>query len=190
VSDATIDPTEPRLPPIPVEERSERVRTLLDPLRSGNLNILRTIAHHEDALDGLLSLGRGLHAIQALKPRLRELLILRTAVNCDVDYEWGQHARSARDLGMEDDELQAVVVGPADPRWSRLEAALLSAADQLHRTCDLEDATWGVLLGALGPDGLLEVLMTAGQYHLVAFVIKAARVQQELGAEAIPHGAS
>jgi len=44
-------------------------------------------------------------------PRLRELTILRVAWRCGQPYEWAQHYRRARHLGLSDDEILAVRTG-------------------------------------------------------------------------------
>ena len=62
--------------------------------------------------------------------------------------------------GMTDAELAAVAAGPDDPTWTAHEAALLRAADELHRETTVADDTWATLTAdhddtawATGPAG-------------------------------------
>ena len=121
-----------------------------------------------------------------LSARHRELLILRTAWNTGAEYEWGQHARIARDLGLDEDEITRVVKGADAPGWAPLEAALLAASDELHRESSISDGTWAALAADLNEAQLIEVCMVVGQYHLVAFTLNSLGVQREPGVGGFP----
>ena len=120
-----------------------------------------------------------------LPARHRELLILRTAWNTKAEYEWGQHVRIARGLGLTEAEIARVPDGP-DAGWSSLEAALLRASDELHRESTISDATWAVLVADYDEAQLIEVCMVVGQYHLVAFTLKFSRGRERAGCQWLP----
>lgn len=178
----------PRLAPLPADERDEEVAGLLQALRIGGveLNIFATLARHPRLLRRWAAFGGLLLGQGELGARQRELLILRTGWRCRSDYEWGQHAAMARATGFSEDDLAAVVAGPGDPAWTPLEAALLRAADELHDSATLADDTWAALAAELDERQLIEVPMVVGQYHLVAFTVKALRVEREPGVEGLP----
>ncbi|HXQ60564.1 MAG TPA: carboxymuconolactone decarboxylase family protein [Acidimicrobiales bacterium] len=177
-----------RIPPLPENERDEETQELLRPLQvdGGDLNIFATLVRHRRLFKRWSAFGGTLLVRGELPARDRELLILRTAWNCEADYEWGQHARIARSSGLSDDEIARVAQGPDAAAWSALEAALLRACDELHRDSRISDGTWHVLAGHYDEHRLIEVCMVVGQYHLVAFTLNSLGVERESGVEGLP----
>ena len=53
-----------------------------------------------------------------LRPRERELAVLRIGWLCRAPYEWGQHVVIARRHGVTTEEIARVVAGSAAPGWS------------------------------------------------------------------------
>jgi 4-carboxymuconolactone decarboxylase len=98
---------DPRIPPLPPEEWSGDLKRVLETVppgierRLGDNNIFPTFARNPELFRVWLPLGGYLLAAGKLSGRDRELLILRTAVNCQSSYEWGQHVRISLDGGIE-----------------------------------------------------------------------------------------
>jgi 4-carboxymuconolactone decarboxylase len=122
----------------------------------------------------------------SLPPRVRELLILRTAWNCRSEYEFGQHTVIGQAVGLSAEEITRIA--SPDPRqgWSTPDAAVLVAADELHETATVSDATWSALRESLDGPQIIEFLMVAGQYHLVAFCANALRIDLDEGLPGLP----
>lgn len=181
-------PGSPRIPPLPEGERDEQIKELLDRIRveGQDLNIFATLVRHPRLFKRWSAFGGFLLYGGELSARHRELLILRTAWNTGAEYEWGQHARMARDLGLDDSEIARVAAGAGAPGWSPLEAALLVASDELHRESSISDAPWAVLAANLNEAQLIEVCMVVGQYHLVAFTLNSLGVEREPGVGGFP----
>ncbi|MGH8996269.1 MAG: carboxymuconolactone decarboxylase family protein, partial [Acidimicrobiales bacterium] len=98
----------------------------------------------------------------------------------------GQHVAIARAAGLSADEVARVPDGPDAAGWAPDDAALLRAADELHRDAAITDATWSTLTGRLGERQLIEVCMVVGQYHLVAFTLNSLGVELEADAAPFP----
>ena len=64
------------------------------------LNIHRIMAHNPALMQAWMPFRNHIVADSSLDPRHRELLILRTAVNCDADYEWQHHVVRGRAAGL------------------------------------------------------------------------------------------
>jgi alkylhydroperoxidase family enzyme len=184
----TPQPRSPRILPLPEDERDEQTKELLDRIRldGKDLNIFATLVRHPRLFKRWSAFGGFLLYGGQLTARHRELLILRTAWNTGAEYEWGQHARIARDLGLDDNEISRVVEGAGATGWSPLEAALLVASDELHRESSISDATWAVLAADLNEAQLIEICMVVGQYHLVAFTLNSLGVEREPGVGGFP----
>lgn len=183
-----------RIDPLPEAEWSDDVRSILDATppglgaRLGDNNIFTTFARHPDLFRAWLPFGGFLLQGATLSARDRELLILRTAVNCASSYEWGQHVRIAERIGMPREEIDRVAAGPDAPGWAQRDALLLRAADELHAASKISAPTWAGLAAAFGDDRrvLLEIPFLVGHYHLVAYALNSAEVELDDGLEPLP----
>jgi alkylhydroperoxidase family enzyme len=143
-----------------------------DPSRPKGLNALGLLAHHPALTTAYHHFNGHVLFASTLSPRQRELLVLRVAVLRDATYEWGQHAVLAGDAGISDAEVERIKVGSEAEGWSPLEAALLTAADELVRAARIGDATWLALAGELDTQQLMDVVFTVGAYDLLAMAFR------------------
>ena len=75
---------------------------------------------------------------------------------------------------------------PTTPCWSDGDAALIRLADELHDTNTVSDELWAELTGRYTDQQLLELIVTAGWYRTLAYVINAARIPLEPWAARFP----
>jgi 4-carboxymuconolactone decarboxylase len=175
--------SEPRIPPLPPEEQDEQARELLAGVEVAGApaaNIFATLVRHPGLFRRWLPLGGKLLAGK-LPARDRELLILRTAVHCRAEYEWGQHRLIGLAAGISEAEIDRVRSGAGVEGWDEFDAALLRAADELHRESEISDRTWETLASRYDDRQLIEVPMVVGHYHMVAFTLNSLGVQLEDG---------
>ncbi|SRR5581483_6467403 len=170
--------TEPRIPPLPPEEWSDALRAVLDGM-GRPMNIFTTIGRHPKLFQDWSRFGGRLLMRGALPERDRELAILRTATNTGSRYEWAQHVRIGRAAGLSDAEIEAVGRDLDEHDWDPGERLVLEAADELHRTNDLSDATWARLAERYDERQLIEFPLLVGHYVMVAFTLNSLRVQIE-----------
>jgi len=152
------------------------------------LQLFRTLVVHESLAARMRPLGAGILGHGLLEPRDRELMIHRTCARCGAEYEWGVHAAFfGKAVGFDGRQLAATVDGPADdPLWSERERAVIRLADELHDTAEVSDATYGELERNFSAEQILELVVTAGWYHTISFVIAAARIGLEPWAARFP----
>ncbi len=183
---------EPRVPPLPPDEWEGDIKRILEAVpsgvsdRLGENNIFPTLARHPDLFHAWLRFGGYLLTSGKLPGSDRELLILRTALNCRSSYEWGQHVRISLAGGMERETVDRVLEGPGADGWSTHEAALLRAADELHEGSRISDETWETLAEAYDTEELIEATMVVGHYHMVAFALNTFGVELDEGLEPLP----
>jgi alkylhydroperoxidase family enzyme len=169
----------PRLAPLPADERGDGP--------ADHLNIVATWLRHPDMFAAFLAYAGALSRSGQLDARTRELLTLRTAVNCGCDYEWGQHSLSARASGVVDDaDIPRVLQGPTAAGWSARDAAVVAAADDLHARNRISDETWSVLSEHFDEQQLIEIPMVVGMCHTVGFFGNSVGVEQEPGEPTLP----
>lgn len=179
---------QPRVAPLSEDEWDDETRALVESLRvNGEVgNIFATLVRHRELYAAWHPFSLLLFEGRKIGARDRELLILRTASNCGSDYEWGHHARFGRRAGITKAELGQIVEGPEADGWSPADAALMRAADELHRDSRLSDATWKALSERFDAEAMIELTMLVGHYHMVAFALNSLRVQLEPGLRGLP----
>jgi alkylhydroperoxidase family enzyme len=173
---------------VPPAERTGQTRELLDQALVGtgpDANIFATLVRAPGLYRRWLPFGGKLLAGK-LPARDRELLILRTGWNCGAEYEWAQHARIALLCGLTADEVERVTLEQPDEGWSPFDTTLLRAADELHVTSTISDATWAQLAERYDTEQLIELPMVVGHYHLVAMALNAFGVELDDGLEGFP----
>ena len=126
-----------------------------------------------------------------LSLREREIVIDRTCALTGCEYEWGVHimafAEAAR-LSAED--VEATVDAPADAAcWSAAEQALIAAVDALHAHSRLSDAEFAALRAHYDAAQILEIVLLAGFYHTVSYIVGALDLPLEPGGARFPHRA-
>jgi len=146
--------------------------------------LMRGLANHPRLFGNLMAIGGTLIYRTSLDARLRELAILRTAARTRSEYEWGMHVVHFREsCRLTDAELVSLQYGaPADPVWSDTEALVLRVADELHETSTVSDDTWARVQKAFDAAVIVELVVTVGNYHLLAFFLNACRIPLEEGA--------
>ena len=63
-------------------------------------------------------------------------------------------------------------VGPTAPEWGPLDAALLSAADELVANARIGEQTYGALSAELDTRQLMDVVFTVGAYEVFAMALR------------------
>lgn len=178
----------PRVAPLPPEQWDADTAKILEGSKMGGrvLNIFATLAHHPDLLRRWLVFGTHVLAKSTIAPRERELVILRTGWNCRAEYEWGQHVVIGRLVGLTDEEITRITRGPEAPGWDPFDAALLRAADELHRDSRIGDATWQALSARWDTKQMMDLIFAVGQYTLVSMALNSLGVQLDEGIAGFP----
>ena len=178
----------PRIPPLPPTGNPPDVQALIAESTStvGANNLMLTLANYPGLLRKWLPFGGKLLFGGKLPPRIRELVILRSAWVCQSDYEWGQHRIIGRQAGLRDDEIDRVVKGADDPQWSAEESLVLRATDQALADRRLDDATYEALADRYDTPQVMELLFLAGHYAMLACVLNTAGVERDPGIEGFP----
>jgi 4-carboxymuconolactone decarboxylase len=200
--------TEPRITPLepPYDPATAAMLEKWMPPGTGlePLRLFRTLAVHESLAGRMRPLGAGILVHGLLEPRVRELMILRTCARCGAEYEWGVHAAFYGEaVGLTPAEVAATAhrvtaaaasatptadratptadraTPTADPGWSERDRAVIGLADELHDSAGVSDSTYARLERHFTAAEILELVIAAGWYHTIAFVINAAKVQPE-----------
>jgi alkylhydroperoxidase family enzyme len=152
------------------------------------LKLFRTLNVHDELASRMRPLGAGILGHGRVEPREREIVIHRTCARAGAEYEWGVHVLAfGKPLGLSDEQIAATVHGTAeDSAWTSADAQLIALADELYDTAAVTDSLWGELARRFRDDQLLELVVTAGWYRLLAGVINAVGVEHEPWAARFP----
>jgi len=175
---------EPLSPPYGVEVAEDLAKLM--PPGVPPIGLFRTLAKNPRVLrrirrGGLLDKG-------SITLRQRELIILRTTALARAEYEWGVHAAFfGAAAGFDAEHLYATVwLGPDAPCFAPDEALLVRACDELHATAQLGDGLWASLRATFAEDQLVELLVLAGLYRMIAYVVNGTGVALEPAAPRFP----
>jgi len=171
-------PIKPRLEPIEQDDWNDEQKELLDKqsIRGSVPNIFKTLIHHEKLAKRWLVFASHILSKSSLKPRDREIAILRTGCLADSNYEWGQHVLIGQEAGLSMKEINNIKDGSQTGSWSKHEHYILKACEELHENVILTEETWNGLSETLNSEQLLDLIFTVGQYRMLAGMLNSVGV--------------
>lgn len=180
--------SEPRIEALPPGDTRSAAEEVGVPAMMADLNVFRVLLHHPRVARAINDLLSTLLFEAKLDPRLRELVIMRIGWLTGSDYEWTQHWRVARLLGVDDHDLLAVREGPGHPRFGAAESAVLSATDETVKDGRVSVATWDACAHALGDDKqkMIELVAAIGTWRMISSVLQSLEVPLEEGVGSWP----
>ena len=107
-----------------------------------------------------------------LSSRQYELVVLRVAVLTDAAYEWEHHVVTAKEAGLDDEEIGRVRAGGDAPGWSRDESDLLRAVDECIADRCIRTSTLDALGESCSPEQVFDIIATVTMYHAMAIVTR------------------
>lgn len=117
-----------------------------------------------------------------LPRREQKLAILRMAWLLQAPYEWGEHSKQAKALGITSEELDAIAdEGSTGGNWTPIETAVIRACEELHSDAMISERTWDALAEDLSVEQIFELLVLVGQFTTVAYFQNAMRLPLEAG---------
>ena len=124
-----------------------------------------------DTVFALLQPGR------VLDPRYRELAILRTAIVGDCKFEYSQHLKVSRTVGLPEEKLQAIKGWTTSDQFDPAERALMAAVDELLSRNLVEDATFAALQRHFNDEQIVEMFFVVCTYRMHGMFIRALQLE-------------
>lgn len=137
------------------------------------LALFRTLARHEGLMARMRPLGAHILGSHSSLPlRVREIVIDRTCALAGSEYEWGVHAAAfAGAAGLDEEQIASTARGRhTDPCWEAEGAAAMRLAEELHETSTISDRHWEELSALFDERQIIELVVTAGWYHVIAYL--------------------
>jgi len=175
--------TQNRVEMLDLDEAARRAEAAGVRAQLAPLSVFRVLLKHPGvakALDGTLSAL--LFSGNTLDARLRELMIMRIGWATGAVYEWTQHWRVARQLGIPPDDLVAVRDWRHAPQFSESDRAVLAATDETLEHGRISDATWAACCRHLATDAeRIELVVAIGHWTLFSQLLKSLDIPLEAG---------
>ena len=167
-------PASARIAPLPEAEWTVEQREIVTTFeRGGGADPgLRTLVRVPALARAIAPYTQYLVEDSTLPPRIRHLLILRTAWLTGSDAVWSRYA-STLPAG----ERRRVAEGPTASGWSETDRALLRTCDELYRLSSISDATWRSISGAYDLLGVIDIVETVNHFTTVALLYNSIGVQ-------------
>lgn len=169
----------PATPPLPAD-----IQQAIDAIMRGNppLVLFTTLARDHRLFFKFFNsslLDRGHLTIRA-----REIVIDRVTAACGAEYEWGVHVTTfAAKAGLSDEQILSLTTGGSDDAcWDDADRVLIRLCDSLQSNCTVDDDLWAQLSNYHSDEAILELLMLAGTYRTVGYLVNALRLPLEVGA--------
>lgn len=183
----------PRILPLDRQSVAEEVQAQTAALRGGVVGkdapsfpleaipeIMFTLCRYPEIWGKIMAMSLQLQGPSGtLVPRVRQLAILRTAWLLQAPYEWGEHVRHSKRIGVTSEDIERVVAGSHAEGWTQEDAAVIACCDELRDGAMVSNATWEVLGETMDDAQRFELLALIGQFTKVAYIQNSLRLRLE-----------
>jgi alkylhydroperoxidase family enzyme len=164
--------------PLPDEnELSDEIRATLAAVPP--FNIFRMMANTPASFRGFTDLASSILLRSEFDPRKREIAVLRTAHVTGSIYEWTQHVRIGRNLGLTDAEIDAIQAGGPVSALDDESNMLCRVADEIARDVRLSDEALEWALATYGVRQACELILCCSYFNMLSRFLESTRVQLE-----------
>jgi 4-carboxymuconolactone decarboxylase len=176
----------PRIPPLERSSWTHQSREVFSIVEGeearangSRYNTILIMANNPDLAASYLPFSNHLLRHSSLPPRLREIIINRTAYVSNSTYVMAQHRPIGLRAGLTSAEIDAIQGDYAILDWLPFEKAALKAVDEIKQNCMISDETWAVLAAQWDRGELLEFLFTVGNYIMYSIYLNNSQAQLE-----------
>jgi alkylhydroperoxidase family enzyme len=145
---------------------NERTKEILG--KNRNANIFRMMAHSPSYFEQYCRLGGAIRHRGELDPVVRELAITRTGILCESPYEIVAHKRIGKNVGVTDDQNEALENWETATCFNEVERAALAFTDEIVRLRRPSDATFNAIAAKLSLPALVELQLAVGFYIMTS----------------------
>jgi alkylhydroperoxidase family enzyme len=145
---------------------NERTKEILG--KNRNANIFRMMAHSPSYFEQYCRLGGAIRHRGDLDPIVRELAITRTGILCEAPYEIVAHKRIGKNIGVTDEQNEALENWEAADCFDEVQRAALAFTDEIVRLRRPSDATFKAIAEKLAPAALVELQLAVGFYIMTS----------------------
>jgi 4-carboxymuconolactone decarboxylase len=164
-----------RILEIPPEKLTPEQTTVFERVTAGRGRVpapYKIWIHSPTVASGMEHIGTFLNKRSSLTPRAVEIGILVIAQHWDADYVRQAHIRLGREVGLTQEQIDAILAGRDPKLTDPRERAVHKFAAALAAGAKMSDAEFAEIERVLGRNGVAEVLVLLGYYTSVALGMK------------------
>ena len=159
---------------------------------SETLNVVKMFAGTEDMFDGTIALIKAVFTAKDIDPKLRQMIILRSAKLLNSPYEWQANVPMSINNGLTQEEIGAAA-SDGDVTGVQPDYILVCrATDELSRSATLTDDTLTNVIARFGDVGARKIVLIISWFNLLARFLNGCRVPMEatdkIGSKTAPLG--
>ncbi|HYA34625.1 MAG TPA: carboxymuconolactone decarboxylase family protein [Candidatus Binataceae bacterium] len=116
---------------------------------------------------------------RVLDPKLRELAIIRTGIVGDSRFEFSQHSKVARMVGVSEEKIRAIKGWATSDKFTPVERAVMAATDELVGRNLVEDETFAELKRHLDDPQIMELFYVVGLWRMHGMIVRALHLEYD-----------
>jgi 4-carboxymuconolactone decarboxylase len=166
----------PRLPSLTREQLDPESQAVWDRVASSRGTVrgpLALLLHHPPLADRVAELGSQIRYRSVLSGADRELAILAAGREVEAVYEWAAHEALGLQEGVRPEAIEVLRHQRSSEGLQRREALIVDTVRALFREHQIPAKLYAGVEAELGRQGLVELVVLAGYYSLVGFVLNA-----------------
>jgi|SRR6185312_3624689 len=162
---------------------NDRTRELLG--KNRNANIFRMMAYSPSHLEQYCRLGGAIRHKGELDPIVRELAITRTGILCEAPYEIVAHKRIGRNVGVSDEQNEALENWQQASCFDEVQRAALAFTDEIVKMRRPTEATFNAIKSKLTAGALVELQLSVGFYIMTSKFLETFEIDMQPVTEVI-----
>jgi alkylhydroperoxidase family enzyme len=166
--------------PLPTDEQLG-TETVVKLKPANDLNVARMLAGTDDMLDGATGLVQAVFQAKDIDPKMRELIILRSAYLLDCPYEWQANVVMAKNTGCTQEQIDAMTSEGPPTGLDDETALVMVATDEITESGTLTDATLRRLRDKYDDVICRKFILIIAWFNLLARFLNGCRVPLEIG---------
>lgn len=160
---------------VPLADFEPALKKRIQELWGNPVNLYRSLGNHPALAAAWTEFAQSIRADASTPRALRELMILRSGQVQHSEYEWAQHLRMARKAGVRESQIAALASWRDSGEFDARERAALGMLEAVTAG-KVDDATWNTATAQFERQEMMELVMVAAFYSMVARVLDALRV--------------
>lgn len=148
---------------------------------SGDLNVSRTLAGTGNLFLPAAAFVKALFSTDGIDPKIRELIVLRSAKLLNCPYEWQANAAMAKNAGCTPAEIAAMARDGSVTGLGEEAMLILTAVDELTRDATVTDRTLAAMRARYSDELVRKYLLMIGWFNLLSRFLNGCRVPLESG---------
>jgi alkylhydroperoxidase family enzyme len=143
------------------------------------LNVFRMMANAPASFQPFIDLALSVLAFSEFDKKKREIAVLRVAHLTDSHYEWTQHVRVAKSLGMDDEAISKIRCDGPVKALDEEGNLLCRVADEMTRDVRLSDDALEQILVRYGTRQATELIVCCAYFNMLSRFLESTRVELE-----------